>query len=1115
MALTVTDIRTEDYIFKDNSTYLSQENWIKFFDDSIPQGFFSHCGKYDASANKYKINPFSGINNGLHFSSEIYETLDPVTQAEVDCLYCLEYDSSDALKLVKVTGIKQSADDALGFLSDLLEAYSHSWIDLANLIHSKTGLNYYTLPLAYAIYGHGYYDLVNVISARRSYFSVNIEPDSSDTAVATPYCGYTDQPGLIQVYGKHRYDVNIDASYTLGEFRLYPVPAVSMDPAEIYIKNNTSGSITVKLPLSYRDMYFEYMTDSNWTESSGFKCYTLRTGEDMFIKMTQATQDVYSSGGVNYPKSVYEISRGMEDVVFNDVYSKSEADDLFETQTAAATALAAKADVSDVYSKSETDNLLAEKADASDVYTKSEVDDMIEDIPVISTVYTKTETNELLAAKADASDVYSKSEDDTLLDAKANSADVYSKAEADTLLSAKANSADVYSKSQTDNLLSEKVDSDDVYSKAEADAKFANLTSPTFTGTPKAPTAGSGTNTTQIATTAFVQSAIANKANSNSPAFTGAPTAPTQDADDISTKLATTAFVSNALASNGFMPNIYVDGTYGNDTTGSGTQSNPYKTIQKAIDRASYQAKILLTPGVYYGSVVISGKQIVMCGTSNTEIRITNLAGTAISVIKDAYLQLEGTFTVTGKSIAISIANNSTVVYVPLSSPDKLSLYAGDPNIVYNETNVLKLSGGSAFYSLYNYSLPSKVYLDINPSQDRGYAISATGGSFVYIQELEVEIYAPTSNYVLQCAGSQIYVKTISGGYDSSHIWIDSNDITSTVIFGNILSSSPYARLHSPALTGTPTAPTAAKATDNTQIATTAFVHDVAEDYAPLHSPALTGTPTAPTAANGTNTTQIATTAFVQAALASTDTIDVYVDQWAGSDSTGTGTSDNPYATIQKAVDSVPNFMTGTIHIFPLHTGDNVYYEAVTIKAKTIKLVGTTSNLVQIHTDDNNSSTEAAINVLDGANLELYGSFELEGVYTGLRIRNNSSVIYRIREGGDNLSVRARGTTQNVRHNGIEVSYGSKFIAGPITSSLYAYEVDIYTYPTTVQSSGILATYGSIVAAEKVVMDMSDQRQDQIAIENTMSIVMMEQLLGTYGTAYSGTLGFKNIGNVS
>lgn len=36
----------------------------------------------------------------------------------------------------------------------------------------------------------------------------------------------------------------------------------------------------------------------------------------------------------------------------------------------------------------------------------------------------------------------------------------------------------------------------------------ADLISPTFTGTPAAPTASTGTNTTQIATTAFVQKAI-------------------------------------------------------------------------------------------------------------------------------------------------------------------------------------------------------------------------------------------------------------------------------------------------------------------------------------------------------------------------------------------------------------------------------------------------------------------------------------------------------------------------------------------------------------------------------------------------------------------------------
>ena len=106
------------------------------------------------------------------------------------------------------------------------------------------------------------------------------------------------------------------------------------------------------------------------------------------------------------------------------------------------------------------------------------------------------------------------------------------------------------------------------------------------------------------------------------------------------------------------------------------------------------------------------------------------------------------------------------------------------------------------------------------------------------------------------------------------------------------------APLASPALTGTPTAPTAAVDTSTTQVATTAFVlaqaasatplidgtaaagistryaradhvHPTDSTRAPLASPALTGTPTAPTAAVDTSTTQIASTAYVVGQAAS------------------------------------------------------------------------------------------------------------------------------------------------------------------------------------------------------------------------------------------------------
>jgi len=82
------------------------------------------------------------------------------------------------------------------------------------------------------------------------------------------------------------------------------------------------------------------------------------------------------------------------------------------------------------------------------------------------------------------------------------------------------------------------------YSSANAWVGLASTTyvqaqkaSPAFTGIPTAPTATAGTNTGQLATTAFVTS---------SPAFIGTPTAPTAANATNSTQIATTAFVQNA-----------------------------------------------------------------------------------------------------------------------------------------------------------------------------------------------------------------------------------------------------------------------------------------------------------------------------------------------------------------------------------------------------------------------------------------------------------------------------------------------------------------------------------------------------------------------------------------
>ncbi|TDN58422.1 phage tail protein [Scandinavium goeteborgense] len=110
-----------------------------------------------------------------------------------------------------------------------------------------------------------------------------------------------------------------------------------------------------------------------------------------------------------------------------------------------------------------------------------------------------------------------------------------------------------------DKVLELKVYVDDQMAKhiaaADPHTQYAPKDSPTLTGTPKAPTAAAGTNTTQIASTAFVQAvatllnnALALKAPLASPGLTGTPTAPTAAQTVNTTQIATTAFVKAAIA---------------------------------------------------------------------------------------------------------------------------------------------------------------------------------------------------------------------------------------------------------------------------------------------------------------------------------------------------------------------------------------------------------------------------------------------------------------------------------------------------------------------------------------------------------------------------------------
>lgn len=149
------------------------------------------------------------------------------------------------------------------------------------------------------------------------------------------------------------------------------------------------------------------------------------------------------------------------------------------------------------------------------------------------------------------------------------------------------------------------------------DTSRAPLASPSFTGTPVAPTATTGDNTTQVATTAFVNAEIDNDrpySNTNplingtaaqgvssrvsrqdhvhptdttraplaSPTFTGVPAAPTPSTATNSTQLATTAFVQSLLAQQpaaGMQPSNTNPLMNGTAAPGTGVEGSRYDHV--------------------------------------------------------------------------------------------------------------------------------------------------------------------------------------------------------------------------------------------------------------------------------------------------------------------------------------------------------------------------------------------------------------------------------------------------------------------------------------------------------------------------------------------------------
>lgn len=187
----------------------------------------------------------------------------------------------------------------------------------------------------------------------------------------------------------------------------------------------------------------------------------------------------------------------------------------------------------------------------------------------------------------------------------------------------------------------------------------APIASPTFTGTPKAPTPATETNNTQIATTAFVKQSIS--ASFASPAFSGTPKAPTADVGTDNTQIATTAFVKQAINAN-IDSTLAVSGK-SPDSKATGDAINAVRAaLNKEISYYSQQnvttgtsSQIMRIPASGTSSFISENTVVLECVFANPAAITSDVTWTSYS----GYIVFSGTCTAaTTANVTLGTKNN-------------------------------------------------------------------------------------------------------------------------------------------------------------------------------------------------------------------------------------------------------------------------------------------------------------------------------------------------------------------------------------------------------------------------------------------------------------------------
>ena len=346
----------------------------------------------------------------------------------------------------------------------------------------------------------------------------------------------------------------------------------------------------------------------------------------------------------------------------------------------------------------------------------------------------------------------------------------------------------------------------------------ATINSPTFTGTPAAPTASAGTNTTQVATTAFVTTAVANTIDGAPGALDTLNELAAALNDDASFSTTVTNLIN---ANETHIDNAVTLTGVAKDATNLGTFTGGTITDNQTI-KASLQ---LLETKVEAVQTDVDGNESdADTAIAANETHIDNLA-TLSGVAKDE----TSLATFSGSTIS----DSRTVKQALQELETSLEEIDANANDITTAVGVAEQATHLGSFS--------------------GSTISANGTAKEAIQELEtaVELKAAVAGPTFTGAPA---APTASAGTNSTQL--ATTEFVSVAI-NNLINGAPGAL---------DTLNEIAEAiADDANVA--ANLTTLINARATIASPTFTGTPAAPTAAQSTNTTQVATTAFVQSNL--------------------------------------------------------------------------------------------------------------------------------------------------------------------------------------------------------------------------------------------------------